>query len=439
MEKSLERNFWRFALPSMLAQLLNSFFIIVDGYFVGQNLGDTGLAAINIAWPMVAFIQAVSMAVGIGGAVRMAMDVGREDFESAVKECAHAITMLLAATLILGAGFYLTYPYILPLLGANEELYPLTSEYIKVVCVCAACQVLSTGLLPLLRGQGRTIAAMSLTILGLVGNIVLDWTFIYYFQMGIRGVALATAISQGLSAGICFCMLLTNKKWPVHLKGLRLERRRMAEILHFGVSSFGLTISTSILIMLTNLQALRYGDTEGVAIYAVLSYILGSVIPLVSGVGDGIQPLLSAAYGAGNNKAVANLRRRGLALAIGTALMCSGLCFMFRAQLPLLFGASPSAAEKCMNAMWTLSLAFPFMATVRFSCSYFCALGMPKASSILAYGEPLVVQPLMLFLIPAFLSLQGVWISYPLAVITMTVIAVVLLKCHRKRQVLDYD
>ena len=439
MDKTLEGKFWRFALPSMLAQLLNSFFIIVDGYFIGQNLGDTGLAAINVAWPMVALIQAISMAIGIGGAVRMAMDVGREDMDSAMKECSHAVLMLLITTLILGLGFFLSYPYILPFLGANEELYPLTSQYIRVVCVCAACQVLSTGLLPLLRGQGRTMAAMALTILGLLGNICLDWTFIYRFQMGMRGVALATAISQGLSAGICFILLVTNKKWPVKLRGLKIELRRVREILHYGISPFGLTISTSILIMLTNLQALRYGDTEGVAVYAVLSYILGSVIPLVSGVGDGIQPLLSNAYGAGNWTAVAKLRRKGLSLAVGASLLCSLLCFLFKAQLPELFGASASAAEKCMNAMWTLCLAFPFMAAVRFLCSYFCALGMPKASSILAYCEPLAAQPLFLYLTPLLFKLEGVWLSYPLAVILMTAAALLLLKGHRRKTIEDYD
>ena len=429
----IERQFWRYTLPSMFSQLLNSLFIIVDGFFVGQNLGDTGLAAINVAWPMVALMQAVSLAIGIGGAVRLAMDVGRGDIPSALKARGNAIIMLAIASLVLGLGLFVSYPTLLPLLGANEDLYPLAAEYIQVVCVLASCQIFTTGLLPLLRGAGHTMSAMILMITGLLGNILLDWLFIQVFHWGMRGAAFATALAQGICAVFSLPLLLAHKGWPVRWAQFRPEPRRMLGILHYGCSAFGLSLSTSILILLNNLQALRYGGTEGVAVYAVLSYVLGSVIPLVSGVGDGLQPLLSNAQGAGNRAAVCHLRRKGAAFAVSTALVCSVLCWLFRAQLPLIFGAGPYAAAKSASAMWTLVLAFPFMAIVRFSCSYFCAIGAPAASSILAYGEPLAIQPFFLFLLPVFWDLDGVWISYPAAMLVMTTLALSLLQCHRRK------
>ena len=430
----IEKQFWRFALPSMFSQLLNSFFIIVDGFFIGQNLGDPGLAAINIAWPPVAFIQAISMAIGVGGAVRLAMDVGRGDIPSALKARGNAIMMLVGASVILGFTLFFSYPVLLPLLGAQGELYPLAAEYIRVVSILAACQVFTTGLLPLLRGAGHTMTAMLMMVAGLVGNIWMDWLFIHHYHWGMAGAALATALSQGVCAFLCLPLLLIHKGWPVTREQFRPELRRMIGILHYGMSAFGLTISTSILILLTNLQALRYGGTEGVAVYAVLSYVLGSVIPLVSGVGDGIQPLLSNACGAGNWKAVHHLRHKGFALAVGTSLVCSLCCWTYRVQLPLLFGASPNAAQAGASAMWTLVLAFPFMAAVRFYCSYFCAVGLPSASSILAYGEPLAMQPLFLFLLPLMCQLDGVWYSYPAAMIGMTAVAVWLMESHKRKQ-----
>ena len=220
---------------------------------------------------------------------------------------------------------------------------------------------------------------------------------------------------------------------PVKLSQFRPERRRILGILYYGCSAFGLTISTSILILITNLRALRYGGTEGVAVYAVLSYVLGSVLPLVSGVGDGIQPLLSNANGAYDWESISRLRHKGLGLAVSTACICSVACWIFRRELPLVFGASPWAAQEGANAMWTLVLAFPFMAATRFLCSYFCALGMAGASSVISYGEPLVVQPLFLLILPLILGLGGVWISYPVAMIMMTVLAWSMLAVHRKR------
>ncbi len=428
--ETFEGQLWRYALPSMFSQLLNSVFIIVDGYFIGQNLGDSGLAAINVAWPLVALIQAVGLAVGIGGSVRMSIDMGRGEKYEAQKERRHAVFMLVMTSVIMGMGLYLIYPYVLPYLGAKGELYPLTAEYIRVVCIFASCQVFTTGLLPLLRGDGRTITAMGLTVMGILGNILLDWFCIQRLNMGMKGAALATAVSQAACAVPAFILVIKGHEKIVNF---RLEPKRILGILRNGCSAFGLSISDSILILMSNLQALRYGDTEGVAIYAVLSYVLGSVIPLVSGVGNGIQPLLSKAYGAGDRKAVENLRRKGVSLAVSAALLCSVAAWLLRDEMPLIFGAGQSAAAQVSDTMWTLSLAFPFMAIVRFLCSYFCALGLPAESSVLAYGEPLVAQPLLLFMLPMFMGLKGVWVSYPAAVILMSFIAVLLMKISGRR------
>ena len=430
-EKSYQGKFWQYALPSMLSQLLNSLFIIVDGFYIGQNMGDAGLAAINVAWPMVALMQAVSMAIGTGGAVLLAINTGRKDPESAQKAQNDALFLLAAASILFGLGFYISYPWILPHLGANQELYPLAADYMKVVCIFSACQVMTTGLLPLLRGAGKTMEAMVLTVLGLLGNIYLDWLFIHRYHWGMAGAALATAISQGICGVPCLLILVLRKHPEVSL--WPLEPKRMLAIGYFGFSAFGLTISSSVLILMGNLQALRYGGTRGVAVYAILSYVLGSVIPLVSGVGEGIQPLLGNAFGAYDWKAIAALRKKGLLLATATSLLCSFACWGFRKELPVLFGASPEAAAEGMNAMWTIAAAFPLMAVVRFSCSYFCALGMPGASSILAYGEPLAAQPLFLYLLPVFFGLDGVWLSYPAAMILMTSAVAVLLTGHRKK------
>lgn len=431
--QNIEKNFWLFALPSMLSQLLNSLFIIIDGFFVGQNLGDAGLAAINIAWPMVALIQAVSMAIGTGGAVEISINSGRGEITTAVKARGHSILMLFFTAIFFGTVFYFTYPVILPLLGANKELYPMTADYIHVVCIFACCQVFTTGIMPLLRGAGRSLAAMFLTILGLLGNIWLDWLFVHHYHWGIQGVALATAISQGTCGFLGLILLMIDRRIPLTLREFRLSFKQMLRILRLGCSAFGLTISTSILILLTNLQALRYGGTKGVAAYAVLSYILGSILPLVSGVGDGILPLLGNAYGAGNHPAISKLRRKGFRLAIGTALLCSFGCYFSRFLLPPIFGASPSVSIEISNAIWTLAAAFPFMAAVRFSCSYFCALGQAVESSALAYGEPLVMQPLFLFILPLFLQLDGVWISYPAAMFCMTLVSLIFLYRHRNK------
>ena len=257
--------FWRYALPSMFSQLLNSCFIIVDGLFIGQNLGDAGLAAINVAWPIVAVIQSVSLAVGTGGAVRLATARGRGDETEALAARGNTLVLLAVCAAALEVGLGLTYPRILPLIGANAELYPLAAAYSRVACLLSPLQVFSCGLLPLVRSAGRTVGAMTVTVGGLLGNIFLDWLFIQRFQWGLPGAALATGLSQGLCALAALPLLLAHRGWPLRLRQFVPARRMVRGILHSAVAPFGLSISTSAILLVTNLQALRHGRHVAVA------------------------------------------------------------------------------------------------------------------------------------------------------------------------------
>lgn len=430
----LKRQFFRYALPSMLSQLLNSCFIIVDGFFIGRNLGDIGLAAINVAWPITAFIQAVSLGLGLGGAVRLSTALGRVDKEEAALARGNTLTALAAAGVAMSVGLWLACPVILPLIGAKGELYAPALEYSRMICALALGQTINTGALPLLRGCHKTMQAMSFTVVGLLSNIFMDWLFIQAFQWGLAGAAVATGSAQILCALLAVPTLLAAQELPLRRADFAPRWRMIRGIVQYGISPFGLSISTSVILLITNLQALHWGGTRGVAVYAVLSYVLGAVIPLVSGVGDGVQPLLSYARGAGEWGQLALLRRWGLSLAVGMAVLCSVLTWVGRSQLPLVFGASPEATAEGAAAMWTLCIGYPFMAVVRFCSSYFCAVGEPVFSGILAYGEPLGTQPLMLLVLPLFLGLTGVWVAWPAAVALTAVAALVLLAVQESKE-----
>ena len=430
----LKRQFFRYALPSMLSQLLNSCFIIVDGFFIGRNLGDIGLAAINVAWPITAFIQAVSLGLGLGGAVRLSTALGRGDKEEAALARGNTLTALAAAGVAMSVGLWLACPVILPLIGAKGELYAPALEYSRMICALALGQTINTGALPLLRGCHKTMQAMSFTVVGLLSNIFMDWLFIQAFQWGLAGAAVATGSAQILCALLAVPTLLAARELPLRRADFAPRWRMIRGIVQYGISPFGLSISTSVILLITNLQALHWGGTRGVAVYAVLSYVLGAVIPLVSGVGDGVQPLLSYARGAGERGQLALLRRWGLSLAVGMAVLCSVLTWVGRSQLPLVFGASPEATAEGAPAMWPLCIGYPFMAVVRFCSSYFCAVGEPVFSGILAYGEPLGTQPLMLLVLPLFLGLTGVWVAWPAAVALTAVAALVLLAVQESKE-----
>lgn len=430
----LEKQFFRYALPSMASQLLCGFFIVVDGFFIGRNMGDAGLAAINVAWPLVQVLLAVGMALGIGGSVCMATALGAGDAPAAGRARGNTLAALGVATVVLSVSLYFLHPYILPCIGADAALMPLACEYLRVVCALAGFQIFSNGLIPMLRGCGRAMAAMGVMVVGLVANIVLDWLFIDVFRWGMWGAAVATMAAQAGCVALALPLVLRTKAVRLLGADFRPSRRVLAQICKLGASPFGLSVSVSIILLLNNVQAQRYGGTEAVAIYAILSYVVGTFLPLMSGVGEGVQPLVSYANGAHDRQALAHLRRKGFATVVVCGVLCGVLCFLLRTQLPLIFGASGATAVDARDALWSLAVAFPLVGAARFGASYFYAVSQAKASSLLAYSEPLLVQPVFLLILPLFFGVQGIWAAYPACAVVMAAAMALLLRRHVRGQ-----
>ncbi len=402
--------FLKAVLPSMLSQMLNAFFIIVDGFFIGGAMGDKGLAAINVAWPIVAVIMSTGMGLGTGGAVLTAISRGKGDFETAARVRGNTLISLAISSAVLTVVFWLTYPVLLPFLGAVGELSDLTTEYIRVVILLGTIEVFSAGLMPLLRGSGKPVSAMIVMVQGLLMNIFLDWLFVWVWHWGMFGAAIATLLSQLSGIPVALFLLFRNKEMPpLNPKDFILRFDLLKKMVGLGISPFGLSVSVSAVILLNNRQALRYGGEEAVAVYAILSYIFGSLHPLLSGIGEGAQPLISYCHGAHDRKGMIFLRRAAFVMVL---LCAAGLgigSWLARGQVGSLFGAGEIAQRGAAEGMLWYSLCLPFFGISRICSSYFCATAQAKMANILAFTEPLVVQPLFLFVLPLFFGVQGIW------------------------------
>ena len=317
--------------------------------------------------------------------------------------------------MLLTAALGLSYPWLLRLLGATGELYQPAADYTVVVVLAGGLQIFNSGLNPLLRGSGRTVAAMAIMIFSLLCNILLDWLFIAVFAWGMRGAALATVTAQGLSALAALLCLLMNKNAPVHARQFCPDPRLCKKLLTVGVSPFGLSMSASVLIMLNNWQCIRYGGAGAVATYAILSYVLGALQPLLSGIGEGIQPLVSFCHGAGDLAAQHHLQRRALRLLLAVARCCAQALFLAREQLPLLFGASSETARKAFPPCCLPSPRCLFGAWCACTPPAFYATGRDAPQPVLYFGDPLGASPLFLFLLPPMLGVNGIWAAAPAA------------------------
>lgn len=199
MNKTNIKTFFSYVVPSVLAFALSGVYTIVDGFFIGQSLGDIGLAAITLGYPVSALIGAIGTGIGLSGAIRFTILNSRGE-EEKKRECFSGTTflMLLVGVLLTALLFGLANT-ILWLLGAKGEVLTLLVDYARIIALGAIFQVLATGFVPFIRNMGGASFAMVAMILGFVTNIVLDYTFVWVIQWGMTGAALATIIGQGVT------------------------------------------------------------------------------------------------------------------------------------------------------------------------------------------------------------------------------------------------
>ncbi len=426
----MEGQFSKYVIPSMLTMILAGFYGIVDGFFIGQVMGDDGLAAINIAWPLLSLISSVGIGIGTGGAIIMSIKKGSGLLEEAKKAEGTTIVILFIASVLATAIYLLFSPNLLRILGADGILYEYGISYMKVIAWGAFFQIMGSGLTPILKNLGKPIFAMIIMIIGMFVNIFLDWVALYVFDWGLGGIAFATCAGQASVA--VFAGIAVVKDKLVH-RWYLMDRFLSKEILKIGVSPFGLTMAPGVVIIFTNLQSLHYGGTAGVAVYTVMSYAAYMVYSLMQGLADGVQPIISFCKGAEDYMSLKHVMKKafGLAGAISIVLMTAAI--LARYQFPIFYGVSHEVAKASIPAMLSLALAIPFIGVARIMSAYFYAIDDGKNSSILVYADPFVFTPLFLLILPLFFDILGIWLAYPATQIALTLLAVVLKRISNRK------
>ena len=388
-------------------------YAIVDGFFIGNCIGDTGLAAINLAYPITAFLQALGTGIGTGGSVRFSIAAGQGDAPAQRRYFSLTLGLLaLAGVLCTLALLPLCRP-LLVLLGARQGLLAPSQDYLQTIALGAAFQIFGTGIAPLIRNLGGAVWAMGAMIGGFLTNILLDWHFIYNLGLGMRGAALATVLGQGVTALLCALRLLRCREFFTrHFSGRALFWAK--GILLVGVSPFGLTFSPNLVLILMNRAAMAWGGASAVAQYAAISYLTCIVLMLLQGVGDGSQPLMSWCSGQRDSRALSRVCRMAYGFAGCTAAAACGLLYLVRYQAPLFFGASGPVARAAGQALPLFLLGLLCASFLRVLTSRFYATGANGRAYLLIYGEPLFLA-LLLAGLPRLFGLWGVWASAPLS------------------------
>ena len=431
--KGMFKEYLKYIVPTMITFTLSGVYSIIDGVFVGHAVGDAGLAGINVAFPLVAFIMAVGTGIGMGGGVISSIARGAGNAPKARRAMGTTLTMLAIAAVPIMALLLAFAEPICRLLGGQGETLAQAVAYTSVIAWGVPFQILVTGCTPLIRNQGNVAYAMAVQVFAGLMNVALDYVFVILLGMGTAGAAGATVISQASSFVLVLGFFLAKRN-RIAWSDLRPDRRIALHALRLGLAPFGLTILPEATVVAINVNLSMYGGEQALAAYAVVSYTACVIQMLIQGVGDGSQPLISKHYGAGDADGVRRFRNTNYLITISLGVLGLAAMYLLRNQVPLLFGASAETAGLIAYALPIFSTAYVFYGFTHASTSYFYAVDDAKASSAIVYGEALLVV-LIVFGAARLFGLDGIWLSVTAVQMVLSVAAGTLLRYrHRSRR-----
>lgn len=390
----------------------------IDGLFIGNRAGDDGLAAINIAWPIVAFITSLGSGLGVGAAVVINGLRGKNEYALAEKAKPAALWLPVAGGAAATIFCLLVYSPLLTLLGAEGIVKTYAENYSLVISLGAIFQVIGASAVVLLRNEGKTYSALIYTAIGLAVHVGLDFLTVKKFAL--YGVAAATVVSQAVVAALSLFSLLRcgdkSAKTPSAQECSDKEKspRFALLVLKNSVAPFGLNFVPSMVLTFTNFFALKIGGTTAVGAYAVMSYVLYTYDYVFQGVCDGAQPVFSYYRGANDIREERNTIYKTIITMTALSVAFIALTPVAIIFLPDVFAVSAEAAQMIKTGFIIYAFAYPLKAAVKFICAYAYSTGKVALSNIITFLDPFLFTPLSLLVLSPT-GTSGLWAALPVS------------------------
>lgn len=408
------------AIPTIASQVINALYNMVDRMYIGHipEIGATALTGVGVSFPIIMIVSAFAALVGMGGAPQASIAMGRKDHDKAEKILGNCFTSLAVVAVILTIIVLAFKTPLLSLFGASSNTISYAEDYIEIYAVGTIFVQMTLGLNMFISAQGFSMISMLTVVIGAVTNIVLDPIFIFGFHMGVRGAAIATVLSQALSA-VWAVKFLTGKNTVLHLKKkyMKIEWKIMAPCIALGVAPFIMQSTESVLVLCFNSSLLKYGGDMAVGAMTILSSVMQFAMLPLQGLTQGGQPIISYNYGARNVERV----KKGFKLLLIACLCYSTLMWAVTQLAPqllvMIFTNDPELMEL---AVWALRIymAGVLLMGAQIACQQtFIAFGNAKISTFLAIFRKIIVLIPLIYILPIFMrnKVLAVFMAEPIA------------------------
>lgn len=418
----------QYAIPAIIAMIASSLYNITDSIFIGHGVGPLAISGLAITFPLMNLAAAFGSLVGAGAATLLSVRLGQKDYTTANSILGNVFIM----NLFIGISFtIISLLFLDPILyffGASEKTLPYAHDFMVIILSGNVITHMYLGLNSMLRSSGKPRQSMYATIFTVLINLVLNPLFIFVFNWGIRGSAIATVISQ-TSVLIWQIYLFCDKNNFIHIqKGIfKLNKYIVKDSLSIGMSPFLMNAAASVIVIIINQGLLKYGGDLAVGAYGIVNRIAFLFVTIVLGLNQGMQPIAGYNFGAKLYPRVTQVLKKTILGA--TLVMCTG--FLIVESVPhavaSIFTTDKELIDIASLGLRMVFICYPIVGFQIVTSTFFQSIGMAQKAIILSLTRQILFLIPFLLILPKFFGIAGIWLSMPLADFFATILAAIML------------
>ncbi len=439
--KPISKLLMQYALPSIIAMTASSLYNMVDSIFIGQGVGALAISGLALTFPLMNLGAAFGSLVGMGAAALISLRFGQRDYKSAQEILGNVVVLNTIIGALFGIVTLIFLDPILYFFGASEFTIGYARDYMQIILSGNMISHMFFGLNAILRASGHPKRSMAATINTVVINTILDPLFIYGFNWGIRGAAIATILSQLISL-VWQIYLFSDKSEMLHFKrGIyRLKRKIVKNIFAIGMSPFFMNCAACMVVIFINKGLKEYGGDLNVGAYGIVNRIIFVFVMIVMGINQGMQPIAGYNYGAKEYGRVKQTLK--LAVASATVVTTTGFVvgLFFPSYVVAAFTTDQQLIDLAVAGMKITVLAFPFVGMQMVVSNFFQSIGMAKRAIFLSLSRQLIflvpgliIFPILVTRFTPYDGSWGIWWSMPISDLLTSIISFALLTGQMRR------
>jgi putative MATE family efflux protein len=422
------------AIPASIGILVMSLNMIVDTIFVGQWIGSMAIAAITVVLPIVFLISSIGMGIGIGGSSIISRAFGAKDIKKAYLTFGNQISLTLVLSIFFVSVGILFYKPLLLLFGANGAILDPATSYFNVVLYGVPFLAFTMMGNPVIRAEGKPKFAMYAMILPAISNILLDIIFIKLLGLGMFGAGLATSISYAVCGLFIFSFFLSTKsELVIKPNYFLLKLSIVKEIIQLGGVTIARQGTISVLMIVLNATLYTYGGENAIAVYGIINRVMMFALFPVLGVTQGFLPIAGYNYGAKNSERVKEVIKKAILYGSMVATLIFLGIITFPEAIASIFTSDTALIEETPKALLYVFLATPVITAQLIGSAYFQAAGKALPALLLTLLKQGIFLIPLVYLLPKFFGLNGVWFSFPIADILATFVTLTFLRLEVRK------